>query len=274
MFIYFLLLQNETTWYIVSGIAIGATILLFLAAMVVYFVIQYQQKQHQNKTTTIHMQQAFQEELLLTQAEVKEQTLQTIAADLHDNIGQLLSITNATLSSVNLNDRQKSEQKIKDAIGFVNTSIKDLRQLAKLLQAENLLQQGLVQAVEQEMQWMEKHGQYAVTYVQEMDHTYSPNPKKELIAFRLLQETLNNIMKHARATAIHCELHFRNHELQLSVSDNGSGFDPLLLNNSAAGLGINNMKKRSALIGGTIEISSETNRGTTIHIIIPYEQTS
>lgn len=267
-------MQNQTTWYIVSGIAIGATILLFLAAMVVYFVIQYQQKQHQNKTNTIQMQQSFQEELLLTQAEVKEQTLQTIAADLHDNIGQLLSITNATLSSVNLNDRQKSEQKIKDAIGFVNTSIKDLRQLAKLLQAENLLQQGLMQAVEQEMQWMEKHGQYAVTYVQEVDHTYRPNAKKDLIVFRLLQETLNNIIKHARATAIHCELHFQQQVLQLAVSDNGSGFDLPQSGNTAAGLGITNMKKRTALIGGTIEISSETDRGTTIHITIPYEQTS
>ncbi|MDD2793794.1 MAG: ATP-binding protein [Sediminibacterium sp.] len=267
-------MQNQTTWYIVSGIAIGATILLFLAAMVVYFIIQYQQKQHQNKTNTIQMQQSFQEELLLTRAEVKEQTLQTIAADLHDNIGQLLSITNATLSSVNLNDRQKSEQKIKDAIGFVNTSIKDLRQLAKLLQAENLLQQGLMQAIEQEMQWMEKHGQYAVTYVQKIDNTYLPNAKKDLIAFRLLQETLNNIIKHARATAIHCELHFQQQVLHLAVSDNGSGFALSHVDNTAAGLGITNMKKRTALVGGTIEFSSEPDRGTTIYITIPYEQTS
>ncbi len=216
------------------------------------------------------MQENFQKELLITQAEVKEQTLQTIAADLHDNIGQLLSITHATLSSINLEDEAKSAQKIQTAIGFVNHSIKDLRQLAKLLQAENLLQQGLINAIEQELDWLKNSGQYQVHFTKNIDQSYFANPKKELFIFRLLQEIINNIIKHAHANTITCTLSFKEQLLNLSINDNGNGFDAALINKKEAGMGIGNMKKRAALIGGTFNIQSAPNKGTSVNIIIPY----
>ncbi len=216
------------------------------------------------------MQENFQKELLITQAEVKEQTLQTIAADLHDNIGQLLSITHATLSSINLEDEAKSAQKIQTAIGFVNNSIKDLRQLAKLLQAENLLQQGLINAIEQELDWLKNSGQYQVHFTKNIDQSYFANPKKELFIFRLLQEIINNIIKHAHANTITCTLCFKEQLLNLSINDNGNGFDAALINKKEAGMGIGNMKKRAALIGGTFNIQSAPNKGTSVNIIIPY----
>lgn len=264
-------MQSQTNRYILTGIATGGIVFLFLAAIIVYFVLEYNRKQKQNLADSISMQQNFQKELLLTQAEVKEQTLQTIAADLHDNIGQLLSITHATLSSVNITDQSKSEQKIKTAIGFVNNSIKDLRQLAKLLQAENLLQQGLITAIEQEFDWLEKSGQYKIHFTKNISSNYLPNPKKELFVFRLLQETINNIIKHAQANTISCALVFKEQILSLTITDNGHGFNPEQLNVKASGLGITNMKKRAALIGGTFSLHSEPNKGTTVFIEIPYE---
>ncbi|TAG29889.1 MAG: hypothetical protein EAZ35_08995 [Sphingobacteriia bacterium] len=270
MFIHSIFLQDQTTRYILTGIVTGAVLFLFLAGIIVYFVIEYKKRQQQNRAHTITMQENFQKELLITQAEVKEQTLQTIAADLHDNIGQLLSITHATLSSINVEDKIKSSQKIQTAIGFVNHSIKDLRQLAKLLQAENLLQQGLITAIEQELDWLKNSGQYQVHFTKNMDESYLPNPKKELFIFRLLQEIINNIIKHAHASNITCTLAFKEQMLSLIISDDGNGFDAPLINKKDAGLGIGNMKKRAALIGGTFNIQSSPGNGTTVHINIPY----
>lgn len=271
MFIHSILLQNQTTRYIITGIVIGAVLFLFLAGIIVFFVIEYKKRQQQNIANTLTMQENFQKELLITQAEVKEQTLQTIAADLHDNIGQLLSITHATLSSINLADELKSAQKIQTALGFVNHSIKDLRQLAKLLQAENLLQQGLITAIDQELDWLKNSGQYQVHFTKNIDQSYIANPKKELFIFRLLQEIINNIIKHANASTIICEISFKNELLNLRINDNGNGFDATLIQKKDAGMGIGNMKKRAALIGGSFHIQSEPSNGTTVNIIIPYK---
>lgn len=102
------------------------------------------------------MQETFQQELIITRAEVKEQTLQTIAGDLHDNIGQLLSLTKATLSSIDFIDTNKSTRKLNTSIELVNTSIKELRHLSKLYHAESLLENGLFSAIEQEVDHLKK----------------------------------------------------------------------------------------------------------------------
>lgn len=218
------------------------------------------------------MQFAFEQEILKTEMEVKEQTLQTIATDLHDNIGQLLSLTHATLSSINFQDQPKSEQKIATALNFVNTSVKDLRQLAKLLQAENLLQQGLVKAIEQEVNWFEKTGQFEIQFLNRIDHELPISNNKSLFLFRLIQETISNIIKHAEANAVSIEIGQSNKLFYCKVTDDGKGFDiAKLAEEKDRGLGISNMKKRAALIGGKLYITSSPNEGTTIYIEVPYE---
>ena len=265
-------MQAQTNQYIITGIVIGAVVFLFLAGLVVYFVLAYQNRQKINDQEKQTMQSAFEQEILKTEMEVKEQTLQTIAADLHDNIGQLLSLTHATLSSINLQDQPKSEQKIATALNFVNSSVKDLRQLAKLLQAENLLQHGLINAIEQEVNWLEKTGQFNIQFSNYVKSTISENNKKSLFIFRLIQETISNIIKHADASEVSIEIGEINNQLYCKIQDNGKGFNIAEMDNKKdRGLGLSNMKKRAALIGGQLEINSSPMMGTTIYIEVPYE---
>ncbi len=265
-------MQAQTNQYIITGIVIGAVVFLFLAGLVVYFVLAYQNRQNLNEKEKETMQSAFDQEILKTEMEVKEQTLQTIAADLHDNIGQLLSLTHATLSSINLQDQPKSEQKIATALNFVNSSVKDLRQLAKLLQAENLLQNGLINAIEQEINWLEKTGQFSVEFVNYLNRELPDGNNKSLFVFRLLQEAISNIIKHAEATKVSIELGEVNNQLYCKIQDNGKGFDIVEMDHKKdRGLGLSNMKKRAALIGGKLEINSSPMMGTTIYIEVPYE---
>ncbi|MDP1842060.1 MAG: ATP-binding protein [Sediminibacterium sp.] len=265
-------MQAQINQYIITGIVIGAVVFLFLAGLVVYFVIAYQNRQNLNEKEKENMQFAFEQEILKTEMEVKEQTLQTIATDLHDNIGQLLSLTHATLSSINLQDQPKSEQKIATALNFVNTSVKDLRQLAKLLHAENLLQQGLVKAIEQEVNWLEKTGQFDIQFLNHLEKELPISSNKSLFIFRLIQETISNIIKHAEANKISIEIGLSNKLFYCKVIDDGKGFDiTKIAEQKDRGLGISNMKKRAALIGGKLDINSCPNEGTTIYIEVPYE---
>lgn len=273
MFTSSIFLQVQTNEYLITGIIIGVVVFLFLTASIIYFVFAYQKRQKQNNLEKNIMQTTFEQELIKTEYEVKEQTLQTIAADLHDNIGQLLSLTNATLSSINVKNQENTEQKVATALGFVNSSIKDLRQLAKLLQAENLIQQGLIQAIKQEVNWLEKSGRFEVEFINHFKNDILNLNKKTLFVFRLLQETISNIIKHSEADKIIIEIgEDEKSQFYFKVSDNGKGIDLLSLPiNKNQGLGISNMKKRVSMIGGYLDIITSPNKGTTIYIQVPYE---
>ncbi len=258
--------------YLIISFIVFSFLITLTVGFIIIFVRVYQKKHNNNILEKETMQSTFEQEILKTEMEVKEQTLQTIAADLHDNIGQLLSLTHATLSSINLQDQPKSEQKIATALNFVNSSVKDLRQLAKLLQAENLLQQGLINAIEQEINWLEKTGQFNVQFNNLLTIDLPSMNNKSLFIFRLIQETISNIIKHADASKVSLEIGEINKQLYCKIQDNGKGFDIAEMDHKKdRGLGLSNMKKRAALIGGKLEINSSPMMGTTIYIEVPYE---
>lgn len=263
------MLQN-TKEIILLIIAVSIVILL-LVSFLWLFVFFYQRKQNSNIEEKEKMQNSFEKELLITQTEVKEQTLQTIAGDLHDNIGQLLSLTKATLSSIDLIDTKKTSQKLSASIELVNTSIKELRQLSKLYHAESLLENGVLFAIEQEVTHLRKTGLFTININKSFDKEYLPLPKIDLFVFRLLQESFNNIIKHANASTIDITFQLQKNILQITIADNGIGFDVNESKSKISGIGIGNMKKRVALIGGELQINSEFNNGTTVYIEVPYE---
>src|ERR1700722_19177315 len=106
----------------------------------------------------------FQNILIQAQLEVQEQTMQTIGADLHDNIGQLLSLTSLTLNSIELDNKAKARQKIDDSIDLTLRSIKEMRLLGHLLQGDQLVAVGLIEAIRQLISWMERSGRYEIIY--------------------------------------------------------------------------------------------------------------
>lgn len=209
------------------------------------------------------------EELIKAQHEIREQTMQTIGTDLHDNIGQILSLTALTLKSIKAEEPNKILNKVDTAVELISRSIQEMRQLGKLLQGDQLVAKGLDEAIKQEITWIKKSGSYTVKHTQ--TGTVPPrDPKKDLILFRVVQESLNNIIKHAQASKIKLDLNYQRNGLQLCITDNGIGFDlqnVLYLQN---GMGLSHIQKRVALIGGEAMISSSVGKGTTITINIPY----
>jgi two-component system NarL family sensor kinase len=241
-----------------------------LTGFIIYFLVLYRKKQILNLIEREKLDIKFQQEILNTQLEVQEQTMQTIGADLHDNIGQLLSLTSLTLNSIEVGKPAKAKEKIDAAIGLTLRSIKEMRLLGKLLQGDQLVVLGLSAAIRHEIAWMERSGKYKVGYEDDGELPAVNNPDKDLIIFRISQEILNNIIKHAQATRIRIKLGYVDGSLQLQVNDNGKGFDTGNLDAGQHGMGLLNIQKRAGIIGGEVAIASRPGKGTSITIITPY----
>ncbi|HEY4327057.1 MAG TPA: ATP-binding protein [Mucilaginibacter sp.] len=216
------------------------------------------------------MKLTFEAEIAKAQYEVQEQTMQTIGADLHDNIGQLLSLTSLTLNSIELDNLAKANEKINASIDLTLRSIKEMRLLGKLLQGDQLIALGLSEAIRHEVSWLERSGKFEIIYNPTEEMPAANNPDKDLIVFRILQEVLNNIMKHASATEICIKLEYIDQQLKLEIVDNGIGFDAENLPVEQRGMGLHNIQKRAAIIGGEANIISNPGEGTRVTIFIQY----
>lgn len=125
-------------------------------------------------------------------------------------------------------------------------------------------------AINYEINWIEKSGQYKVTYINDGEMPASNSPDKDLILFRILQEILNNIMKHSKATEININLEYQDAILLLKVADNGIGFDVDNLSANQIGMGLQNIQKRAGIIGGNVSINSSPGSGAIITVTTPY----
>jgi two-component system NarL family sensor kinase len=241
-----------------------------LTGFIIYFLVLYRKKQvlHSIERETLALN--FQKELIKTQMEIQEQTMQTIGADLHDNIGQLLSLTSLTLNSIELENTDKAQQKIDAAIELNLKSIKEMRLLGRLLHGEQLLKLGLEEAIRSEVTWIEKSGRFVVLYDIDGDRPDANNADKDLILFRITQEILNNIIKHSQAKEINIKLGYLDTGIRLQIIDNGTGFSIADLPEAQKGMGLKNIQKRAEIVGGEVFIRSTPGEGTCIDIFIPY----
>jgi signal transduction histidine kinase len=196
--------------------------------------------------------------------------MQTIATELHDNIGQLLSLTSVTLNSINIDYPTKAVKKIEDSLSLLNTSIKELRDLAKLFHGENLIEMGLANALAHEVNWLSKTDRFQLTISNNLSDIRVSSPAKDLIILRILQEIINNIIKHAQATKISIDSSVSEGIFQLQITDDGIGYDHTLAIEKKNGMGLHSLQKRTTLIGGKIAIKTSAGKGTCVHIEIPY----
>ncbi len=255
---------------IILIIAVITGIFLLAALFMFSYISLFNERKKRHRDEKENMKAEFDMELVRSGFEAQEQTRKNLAGDLHDNIGQLLSLTSVLLGSVNFKETQKAEQKILDANELVVRSIQELRQLSRLIHGEQVLKHGLLEGLKQEIGWLERSGRFKILFLAPDEDLGVQNADKDLIIYRLFQESVGNIIKHAQADEITVELRYFENALLLTIRDNGIGFDPTCLNDSTLGLGLHNMKRRVELVRGKLDIQSDTGRGSVINISIPY----
>jgi signal transduction histidine kinase len=245
-------------------ILIGSTLTtLILATLIILSVFIGQRRKFRHRKELIEMKSNYDKEVLRTQLETQMQTLETISRELHDNVGTLISMAMVHLKSTE-NTRQTTE-----ANQMLDEAMEILRDISRSINPDNIQKRGLSQSIRNELDRIRKSGQYKTNFTSE-GVEFAIDPQNQVILFRIIQEALNNILKHARANEIQISLIFKEPKLSITIADNGQGFlfQPEQ-GDSISHSGLANMTKRARLIGGSLEIKSKLNAGTIIEIQYP-----
>ena len=207
------------------------------------------------------------------QLEVQEATFLKISREIHDNISLGLTLAKLQINTY-LDESHNTEVDLHSTIELISKSLVDMNDLSKSLDGEQMLIFGLYQAIESEVGVIAKMGIYRVEYEIEGQIIFL-NADIELILLRILQESLNNILKHARARTIVVELNFAGDLLKMRISDDGKGFD-LDATKANRGIrsmaGLSNLESRVKSIEGELEMYSIHGVGTTINIKLPLNE--
>jgi len=263
-------MPKESREIIITLIA-GTSTLLLLGALMISFLFLYRNRHRKLLREREQLKLSYERELLKSQLEIQEQTFKHISQEIHDNIGQMLSLAKLNLSTMDPSQPANLEQKISDSKKLVGQAIYDLRNLSHGLSTDYIADMGLARAIEHELEMIRKSGDYETLF--ETDgKPYFIDKQRELIIYRIIQETLNNIIKHAASQKIIIHLLYGQAELTLTITDNGKGFDLTPLDHDTSyGLGIKNMYNRARLMGAGFQISSTLGEGTSVVLSVPVE---
>ncbi|MCY0968968.1 sensor histidine kinase [Chryseobacterium wangxinyae] len=238
------------------------TLLIIVLTMIFVYVIFIRKK------TTLLIEQKekdlhFEKELATSQVEMKEQTLNYIGQELHDDLGQKLSVVRLRQNQLltKLNNGEKEE--LNELNELLGECIQDVRNLSKTLITEQIIHFGLVESIEREIQRIKKLKLLKIEFITEK-HDVDITPKHGLILFRIIQESINNILKHSRAKNVSIQLKDDHEILEITISDNGKGFNTKEMND---GSGLKNMELRAKLIHAEFSIRSILEEGTKTSII-------
>ncbi len=254
--------------YMFILIIVASIVLLLLVFFIINFILLYQKRQQANFKEKITMKTQFEQELLQTQIEIQEQTLKTISQEIHDNIGQVLSLAKLNLNTVGSMNDTIAQTKIDSTKNLVSKAINDLRDLSRSLHGDKIAEIGLQEAIENELKILQNTGQFK-THLIITGEIYKLDPQKEMVLYRIVQEALHNSVKHAKANNLQVQLNYTPDALTLTISDDGMSFNPETLQSSKTGIGLKNMQNRAVLIGGAFSIHSSKNNGTSISVLVP-----
>lgn len=255
---------------VIFFVIIFTSLLILLITFITLLVLRFKQKQRIHGQNLEQLKIVHLSELVHSRMEIQEQTLDKVSREIHDNIGQKL-----TLAKLNLNVLMTPENKFHPEIhktsSIIGCVISELRNLSRSLNSEIVLENGLLNALKTEANQLRKFGLYDVEIIIEGE-TYEVDAKTELLMFRITQEAVNNIIKHAEAKTIVFKLEYHPSEIQFTIMDDGKGFQFDEIKNK--GMGMINIEKRCMMMGAKHSIKSDSQTGTIINLKIPYNESN
>lgn len=268
---------NHVSNDMVIGILAATILILIIVVFVVLLFFLYQRRKEKQAQKiaeldqkTIEMENRFKREILQTQLEIQEQTMKTISQEIHDNIGQGLTLAKLNLSTMPLLRDERMNDKVINSKSLISKAITDLRDLSHSLDTDYIQEMGLQRAIEYELERIQKtEAAHAVLEVE--GNAYRLSKQKELILFRITQEAFTNSLKHGEPATVRVMMNYTAEGLSLIISDDGKGMDLLEVNAPNSGVGARNMRSRADMIGASIRFESSPGNGTAIHLFLPFE---
>lgn len=261
--------MQEQNYQIVTGVAIATAVLLLAGFFIMILIAYFNRRKRSFLEEKAQLKARYQQELLKTQVEMQEQIFTDISQEIHDNVGQLLSVVKVQLNIIEQKDTLDREL-VKDMRENVSQALADLRDIARSLNGKFVQQAPLVDTVGLELKKIQR---LAILHA-ELQVEGTPvrlEEQRALFALRMIQECIQNVIKHAQARTIQVILNYQREILQITVKDDGRGFVPHA-RSTQQGLGLQNIINRCALLGGKASYQTHEGLGTIILMEIPYGQ--
>ncbi len=269
MLFYFIFLQTPTTRYVLIGIVAGTCMFFLLGSLIIYFIIAYRKKQRINQIENKRLQRQFSEQLLQSQLEVAEQTRHYISEELHDNIGALASLIKMNIGLIESSiEATKKQLIITESKELIKHLITDVKQLSISLDTNRIANTTITEAIEKEVKRLQKLDAFS-TSISILGEEINIPDDKRIILFRICQELLHNILKHAKPKNVTVSLQFTQNQLTIIITDDGIGFDIDTTMQQRNSSGLINLYNRAKLIGGSLYLKSNVQLGTHCTIQIP-----
>ncbi|AJR02603.1 tetratricopeptide repeat-containing sensor histidine kinase [Siansivirga zeaxanthinifaciens] len=263
-------IAKERLWLLIISVV------LIVSSFLLYLVIT--QRNRNKELQFIQQQQKTNEEiynLMLSQNEKIEEARtnekKRISQELHDGVLGRLFGTRLSLDSLNMNTSPEAIKTRSEYIDGLKTIEQDIRKVSHELNTDFVSGSGFIDIIRTlvESQTIAYKLNYKLEYEDVINWDDISN-KTKIHIYRIIQETLHNIYKHAKATHVNISFKLNKNVICLTIHDNGSGFD---VNKIKSGIGLKNMKSRMKEIKGEIKISSTINEGTTVEIEAPIKLT-
>ncbi|ANF50128.1 two-component sensor histidine kinase [Chryseobacterium glaciei] len=254
------------TELLITLILFNIFFVLFVAAIMVY-IRKYKQRKKEYLTEIEIKNEIHQKELLATQLEIQQATMQQIGRELHDNIGQKLTLVSLyTQQLLYENKVPEVSERIEQVSQIINQSLQDLRSLSKTLTDDNISQKEIVTLIQEEVDNTNSFKKCKVNFQHNFENLDLDFVQKNML-LRITQEFIQNSIKHAKCKNIFINLNTSDESFwELNIKDDGLGFDRSKITSN--GIGLTNMKNRAEIIGADFSLESQKNLGTTLNIIL------
>ncbi|MFC5626524.1 sensor histidine kinase [Algoriphagus winogradskyi] len=235
---------------------------LFLGGIMSTFVISmvfiHRQRQVQNRQKMDQIKSEHEKTLLNIENEIQQETLTYIGRELHDNIGQLLSLAKLNFGSLKENKREEGKE-------ILSQAIQEVRGLSKQLNLDWVETLSINEFIAQQLERIQNTGFCEASLEADLELLDLPKDHK-LVLIRVIQESLNNAIKHASPDKIHVSIYENGSSKHILIKDDGKGFDT---SQDSQGSGMFNLRKRMETIGGQFELNSVIGKGTEITLTLP-----
>lgn len=247
-------LESQVYIIIFSTLFLGGIMSTFVISMV--FI--HRQKQAQNRLKVDQIRSEYEKTLLNIENEIQQETLTHIGRELHDNIGQLLSLAK-------LNFGSSKPEKHAEGREILSQAIQEVRGLSKQLNIDWVESISINEFIGQQLDRIKATGYCEVTLDADFE-LIDLTKEQKLVLIRVIQESLNNVIKHASPDEINIRIADIGKRRQIWIKDDGKGFDS---SQASKGSGMFNLKKRMETIGGEFELTSAVGKGTEITLTLP-----
>jgi two-component system, NarL family, sensor kinase len=245
---------------LINLVAVGAALVMLFTTFIIYFVTKFRSDKINHLRERDKMKATYDSTILQVQMEISEQTLQKISQEIHDNVGQRLTLAIMYLQGLPI----PGEDSSKHTIGILEQALDDLRHLSRSLNGSYILNNGLELTIEHEVEVINKSHKMRCRYECHGER-HNLGEKEEVVLFRCVQEALNNALKHSGGSRLEIRMNQTENGVTIFVEDFGH------TTNLAAvtGVGLISMKQRIDLLKGRFEMHAKETGGIIVEMHVP-----